>query len=70
MLDTGGDVAVELRQSLYRCVDGIMPGQMLLVISHAERAQAAILDWCRLTGNVPVDSERRNGDFLFWIRKS
>jgi TusA-related sulfurtransferase len=69
VLDAGGDSPRELSGSLYRCIDDLLPGQVLEVISRDPASRRNICEWCALTGHRLLWSEKRAGESLCWIEK-
>lgn len=70
VLDAGGESGANLSGALYRCMDELCPGQVLLVISKLHGSRTRMREWCRIAGHRIIATETSAADTLFWIRKS
>jgi TusA-related sulfurtransferase len=70
VLDVGGDTAAELHSVLHRCIDDVLPGEVLHVISHDPGSRPDIEGWCTATSNRLLRFQIHEEESWFWIERA
>ncbi|HEX5502994.1 MAG TPA: hypothetical protein VFW96_10250 [Thermomicrobiales bacterium] len=70
VLDAGGEHADLLIGALHRRLRELAVDQVVEIVSHQPEVHAAVLSWCRLTGQALVRVRRDGAETRLWIRKA
>jgi TusA-related sulfurtransferase len=69
VLDVGGDRATALTRALGQCMNDLLPGEVLQVISHDIASSQDVEEWCMATGHQLLNARDSGQENWFWIRK-
>lgn len=69
MLEAGGEAVDILLAAIARCLEELLPGQVLEVVSSEPLAGEAISGWCRDTGHALARQLAGAEGGQFWIER-
>lgn len=69
ILDAGGESGALLCASLYRCIEEILPGQVMQVISRVLHGRVEVPEWCSMAGHELLGTQEEGNETVFWIRR-
>lgn len=69
ILEAGGETVDILLTAIARCLDELLPGQVLEVVSSEPLAGEAISGWCRDTGHALGRQLAGPDGAQFWIER-
>jgi TusA-related sulfurtransferase len=70
VLDVGGDTTAELHSTLNRCIEDMLPGEILHVIGHDPGSREGIERWCIATRNRLLLVQIMQEESWIWIERA